>query len=60
MGLHFRRRLSLGPFRVNVTERGVRSVALKLGPFTWNLTRRRGTVDLPGTGFRYDTKGPNS
>jgi Protein of unknown function (DUF4236) len=46
--LHYRRRLSLGPLRLNVTGRGLTSVALVLGPLTWNLTRRRTTVDLPG------------
>ena len=55
MGLHYRKRPSFGPFRVNITERGVRSVAIVLGPFTWNLTRRRGTVNGPD-GFRYETK----
>lgn len=48
MSLHYRRRLKVGPLRLNVTARGLTSVALVLGPLTWNLTRRRTSVDLPG------------
>lgn len=55
MPIHFRKRPAIGPFRLNITERGIRSVAIKFGPFTWNLTRRRGTVDGPG-GLRYETR----
>lgn len=50
MALHFRRRLSFGPLRINVTEHGVSSVAVKLGPVTYNLKSKKTTVDLPGTG----------
>lgn len=48
MGLRFRRRPRMGPLRLNVTERGLRSVSLKVGPFTWNPRRRRVTTNLPG------------
>lgn len=48
MALRFRRRPRLGPLRFNVTERGLRSVSIKVGPFTWNPRRRRVTTDLPG------------
>jgi hypothetical protein len=48
MGLRYRWRPRLGPLRLNVTERGLRSVSLKLGPFTWNTTRGRLTTNLPG------------
>lgn len=44
----YRRRFRLGPIRVNVTGRGVTSIALVVGKLTYNLTRRRATVDLPG------------
>ncbi len=44
----YRRRFRLGPLRINVTGRGVTSIAFVLGPLTYNLTRRRSTVDRPG------------
>lgn len=50
MPLHFRRRLSFGPLRVNLTEKGVSSVSVKLGPLTYNLKSKKTTVNLPGTG----------
>jgi hypothetical protein len=59
VSLHYRRRLRLGPFRINITGRGVASVAFVLGPLTYNLTRRRSTVDLPG-GLSWRTKGRSS
>lgn len=46
--LRYRRRLRLGPLRVNISGARVTSVAVVLGPFTYNLTRRRATADLPG------------
>lgn len=54
MGFHFRKRPRLGPLHLNVTERGLRSISIKLGPFTWNPTRRRVRTDLPG-GLYHDT-----
>jgi hypothetical protein len=56
VSLQYRRRLHLGPFRVNVTARGVTSIALVVGPLTYNLTRRRTSVDLPG-GLSWRTRG---
>jgi len=56
MALHFRRRFSFGPLRVNVTEKGVRSVAVKLGPVTYNLKSKKTTVNLPGTGPTWTSK----
>lgn len=46
--LRFRKRARLGPVRVNITQRGIRSVSFKAGPFTWNPTRRKLTTNLPG------------
>lgn len=48
MGIRFRKRPAVGPLRLNITERGLRSVSLKIGPFTWNSRRRAVTTDLPG------------
>ncbi len=50
MPFRYRRRLRFGPLIVNVTQQGVRSVAIKIGPFTYNFKHRRTTVNLPGTG----------
>jgi hypothetical protein len=33
---------------VNITERGPRSLSVRLGPLTWNPTRRTVTTNLPG------------
>lgn len=46
IGLRWRPRL--GPLRLNVTERGLRSVSVRLGLFTWNPVRRTVTTNLPG------------
>ncbi len=48
MPIRFRKRIPLGPFRVNLTERGFSSWSFRLGPFTWNNRTRRTSVDLPG------------
>jgi hypothetical protein len=58
MSFRFRKRFSLGPLRINVTKRGISSVALKVGPVTRNLTRRRTTVDLPGEGLYWQHDDP--
>ena len=51
MTLHYRKRFSFGPIRVNVTKTGVSSVALKIGPFTYNFKRRKLTTNLPGGAY---------
>lgn len=48
MPLRLRWRPRLGPLRFNVTGRGLRSVSMKVGPFTWNPTRGRLWTNLPG------------
>lgn len=45
-----RKRLNLGPFFVNLTQRGFSSWGWKLGPWTRNVTRRTHTIDTPGPG----------
>ncbi len=56
MPFRYRRRLRLGPLRFNVTENGVRSVAVQLGPLTYNFKTRKATVNLPGTGPTWSSK----
>lgn len=46
--LRYRKRVKLGPLVLNISERGLTSVSVKIGPFTWNPTRRRVTTNLPG------------
>ena len=46
-GLHFRWRPRLGPIHLNITGRGLRSISIKIGAFTWNPTRRTVTTNLP-------------
>lgn len=48
MALRFRKRIRLGFIVLNFTERGLSSVSIKAGPFTFNTRRRRLTTDLPG------------
>ncbi len=55
MGLQFRRRLRIGPLVLNFGKSGLTSVALKVGPFTWNLTHGTKTTNLPD-GFSYRSK----
>lgn len=53
MSLRYRKRASLGPLRLNIGRKSA-SLAVKLGPFTWNLNRRRLTTNLP-SGFYHQT-----
>jgi hypothetical protein len=46
--IRYRRRLRLGPLRLNISGLRLTSVSVKVGPWTWNPTRRRITTDLPG------------
>ncbi len=56
MPLHYRRRINLGPVRLNFTERGLTSLSLKLGPLTYSLKTKKTTVNLPGTGSIWTSK----
>lgn len=49
--LRARKRLRVGPFRINLTQRGLTSVSIKEGPATYNFTHRRWWVNLPGPFF---------
>ncbi|RCW45932.1 uncharacterized protein DUF4236 [Halopolyspora algeriensis] len=48
MGLRFRKPLRLGPVTLHVTQRGLSSWSIKLGPWSWNSRHRRQRVNLPG------------
>lgn len=50
MAWNFRVRPKLGPFRLNVSKRGLRSVSFTLGPYTRNLRTGRSSIDSPGPG----------
>lgn len=45
--LRFRRSLSLGPVRLNLSRRGV-SPSVRVGPVSHSLRTRRTSVRLPG------------
>jgi hypothetical protein len=55
VGLIFRKRVKLGPFRFNLSRRGV-STSVKAGPVTHGGRHRRTTVNLPGP-FSWMTRG---
>lgn len=48
MGLHFRKRIRLGPLVLNFGRTGFTSWGLAAGPLSWNSRTRRPRVDLPG------------
>lgn len=50
MGFRLRKALKLGPVRLNFTQRGLSSISLRVGPYTWNSRARRHTVNTPGPG----------
>lgn len=50
MGFKARKQLRFGPFRVNLTQRGLSSVSFKVGRFTHNFKTGRNTIDTPGPG----------
>lgn len=50
MTWNFRVRPKLGPFHLNVSKRGLRSVSFTLGPYTRNLRTGRSSIDSPGPG----------
>lgn len=50
MRFRARKTFKLGPFLFRFTQRGLSSVAIKVGRVTHNLTRGTTTVDTPGPG----------
>jgi len=60
MSWNFRLRPRLGPFHVNISRRGLRSVSFTLGPYTKNLRTGRSSFDSPGPGsFQWGGKPRN-
>lgn len=51
-GWRFRARKSirLGPLRLHLTQRGLSSWGLQVGPWTWNARTGRHTINTPGPG----------
>lgn len=45
--IRFRRRIGLGPIRLNVSSRGV-SPSVRVGPVTGNVRSGRTSINLPG------------
>lgn len=59
MGFYYRKSVGLGPFRVNVSSRGV-GWSVGEGGFRTGVSgrgRRYSTFSVPGTGIRYTTGG---
>lgn len=54
MGFRYRRRLGLGPFRLNLSRSGA-SISGKVGPVTVNPRRRSVWVNLPGGAYYQQT-----
>jgi hypothetical protein len=48
MGIRYRKRLSLGPLKFNITQRGLSSMSFKIGPWTWNSRTKKHSINLPG------------
>jgi hypothetical protein len=48
MGIRYRKRLSLGPLKFNITQRGLSSMSFKIGPWTWNSKTKKHSLNLPG------------
>ncbi len=51
MKFRMHRSMKLGPVRIHMTERGISSWGLQLGPWSWNARSGRHTVDTPGPGY---------
>lgn len=60
MGWSFRKSISLGPFRINLSKSGV-GFSIGAGGFRVGKKATGGSytsVSIPGTGIRYEGKGP--
>ncbi len=51
MKFRMHRSMKLGPVRIHMTERGISSWGLQVGPWSWNANSGRHTVDTPGPGY---------
>lgn len=50
MRFRARKTFRLGPLFATFTQRGFTSWGVRIGPWTWNLTRGTHSVDTPGPG----------
>lgn len=50
MRFRARKAFRLGPRFATFTQRGFSSWGIRIGPYTWNATRRTSTIDTPGPG----------
>jgi hypothetical protein len=51
MGFKMRKSFRLGPLRFNVTQKGLSSVSIGFGRWSYNFRTRRHTIDTPGPGY---------
>lgn len=49
--IRLRKAIRFGPLVFNLTQRGLSSVSLRMGPLSLNSRRRRLRADLPGPFF---------
>lgn len=56
MPFRLRKSKRVGPLRFNLTRRGLSSVSVRKGRWSWNSRTRRHTVDTPGPGY-WQSKG---
>lgn len=50
MRFRARKTFRIGPLFANFSQRGFTSWGIRIGPYTWNATRRTSSIDTPGIG----------
>jgi hypothetical protein len=60
MRFRARKTFRFGPFYMTLTQSGGRSFGIKLGPITYNFTRRTTSIDTPGPGGFHHQHGRRS
>lgn len=60
MKFRLRGRQKFGPVYVNYGLHGITSWGFKVGPFSYNVTRRTSTIDTPGPGSLHHQHGRRS
>ncbi|BDT99417.1 hypothetical protein IFM12276_24460 [Nocardia sputorum] len=48
MPIGYRQRKSFGPLKLNVTQSGLSSGSIRIGPWSRNSRTKKNRVDLPG------------
>jgi hypothetical protein len=46
--LRYRKRISVGPLKFNITQKGLSSMSVKIGFWTWNSRTKKHSLNLPG------------